>query len=344
MKRINYLLACALMASCTSNSEDATLDEVVLTSLSNQVVVHSYRELAEAGFKLDQMAQATQTPEEEAIVQLKSAWVEARKHWEQTEAFLFGPVDFNEIDPALDSWPLDQTAVAEFLTSTDEINQEVLIRNPEVRGFHLIEFLLWGVDGKKNASQFTEREWAFLKVATHDFASNTQALLHAWTEGEDAFGTHIITPGKGSYESPKEVYLEFAEGMAGIAAEMAESKIGAPLNKEGGSASPEEQESYFSDHSKSDLVNNLLSIRNIYNGRTDGQVGKGLGALVIAKNPSLDSEFQTKWNKAFEGVNQLPDSFTEAIQLHRDQVIRVQSDVRALQVFLESDFISFFNK
>ena len=37
------------------------------------------------------------------------AWIAARLPWEASEGFLFGPVDFNGYDPALDTWPVNRT-------------------------------------------------------------------------------------------------------------------------------------------------------------------------------------------------------------------------------------------
>ena len=37
--------------------------------------------------------------------------------WEQSEAFLFGPVDILGLDPNMDSWPLDQVAIVNILNS-----------------------------------------------------------------------------------------------------------------------------------------------------------------------------------------------------------------------------------
>ena len=39
-----------------------------------------------------------------------NAWITAREPWEESEAFLFGPVDELGLDPNMDSWPLDQNA------------------------------------------------------------------------------------------------------------------------------------------------------------------------------------------------------------------------------------------
>jgi putative iron-regulated protein len=343
MKKLPLLAALAVSLSCSPTSKPIDQGEIILHQLTDVVVVGTYQRLAEAGLHLQQLAQNTPVPTEESVSQLKEAWKDARTFWEQTEGFLFGPVDFEEIDPALDSWPLDQTSIDEYLNSSDTIDQDGLLRNPEARGFHLLEYLLWGSDGQKKIQDFTSREWTLLQVAAADFAQNTQKLVDAWTVGDEAFGLLVKQPNNATYDQAKSVYLEFAEGMAGIAAEMVESKMGGPFNEEGGVPLPQEQESYYSDQSKGDLINNLISIRNVFNGTTDGAIGNGLVALVAEQEPTLDQKFRPLWQSAFNAVNQLPASFTEAITHHREEVKAAQKEVAALHSFLENELVGFFS-
>lgn len=339
MKKLTYLAVLACAMACTPASQPSTQDASILESLADQVVIHTYQQLAEAAHHLHALASQSGMPTEAQLQELRESWILARAYWEQSEGFLFGPVDYDEIDPALDSWPLDQTAVEEYLASQDSLSLEGLQRNPEARGFHLLEYLLWGEDGKKTAQDFTSREWTYFQLAAADFAQNTQRLVDAWTQGEDAFGLKIKQPGNETYDQAKTVYLEFVEGMAAIAAEMVESKIGGPLQPEADTPLPQEQESYYSDQSKGDLLHNLNSIRNIYNGSTDGGVGLGIGTLILNQEASLDRQFRTLWQNAYRAVEQLPDSFTEAITNHRSQVLEAQAQVAALHELIENKLL-----
>ena len=72
-----------------------------------------------------------------------------------SEAFLFGPVDALGLDPNMDSWPLDQDAIVNHLSSGnvsdliwgdgDDDGKVEAAQN--IRGFHTLEFLLFK-DGK----------------------------------------------------------------------------------------------------------------------------------------------------------------------------------------------------
>lgn len=83
------------------------------------------------------------------------AWLDARGPWEMSEAFLFGPVDALGLDPNMDSWPLDQDAIVNQLTSgkLDDLvwgegdDDSKMESAQNIRGFHTLEFLLFK-DGK----------------------------------------------------------------------------------------------------------------------------------------------------------------------------------------------------
>ena len=46
-----------------------------------------------------------------------SAWRAVRVPWEQSEAFLFGVADLAQLDPSLDSWPLDKNGIEEIIAT-----------------------------------------------------------------------------------------------------------------------------------------------------------------------------------------------------------------------------------
>ena len=55
-----------------------------------------------------------------------NAWVAARVPWEQSEGFLFGPVDTFGYDPAMDSWPVNRTDLDAVLASGQAFTPEYI--------------------------------------------------------------------------------------------------------------------------------------------------------------------------------------------------------------------------
>ena len=118
----------------------------------NKVVLPTYKDLKEKNTALCAAVQNFyNNPSDATFETACDAWLVARTPWEQSEAFLFGPVDILGLDPNMDSWPLDQVAIVNILESGnfDDLNwedgdtEEEITASQEVRGFHTLEFLLF---------------------------------------------------------------------------------------------------------------------------------------------------------------------------------------------------------
>lgn len=133
--------------------EEAVLSPVV-ENYVNVVVLPTYSDLkdkvATLYVKVDALAE---NPTNQAFKNACDAWISAREPWEKSEAFLFGPVADQGLDPNMDSWPLDQAAIVNILNSGDYSqmkwsgnyteDSEAISAAQNVRGFHTLEFLLF---------------------------------------------------------------------------------------------------------------------------------------------------------------------------------------------------------
>ena len=134
--------------------DDAT-KQAIINNFVDNIVVPTYKELAEKNAALYNTVVAfQQNPTNEGFEACASAWLEARKPWETSEAFLFGPVDELGLDPNMDSWPLDAEGIKNILKSQKwaditEVGEDgnVTESAQNVRGFHTLEFLIFK-DGK----------------------------------------------------------------------------------------------------------------------------------------------------------------------------------------------------
>lgn len=130
---------------------DAEMDSVV-SGFVYKVVLPTYKDLKEKNTALCAAVQNFyNSPSDATFEAACDAWLVARMPWEQSEAFLFGPVDILGLDPNMDSWPLDQVAIVNILNSGnfDDLNwedgdsEDEITASQEVRGFHTLEFLLF---------------------------------------------------------------------------------------------------------------------------------------------------------------------------------------------------------
>lgn len=91
-----------------------------------------------------------------------TSYKNARKYWEQSEAFLYGAASDFEIDPHIDTWPLDVPTLGEDLAddakiarldAADGIEYARTSLTAENLGFHGIEFIFFR-DGKNRSAAF----------------------------------------------------------------------------------------------------------------------------------------------------------------------------------------------
>lgn len=130
---------------------DAQVDPVIAAYVEG-VVLPTYNNLKSLNTALYQAVLKLQKDPTDANFQAAAnAWLAARQPWETSEAFLFGPVDSEGLDPNMDSWPLDVDAIVNILNSgnydnlnwADGDDDDAIEAAQSVRGFHTLEFLLF---------------------------------------------------------------------------------------------------------------------------------------------------------------------------------------------------------
>lgn len=130
--------------------------QAIVDNYVDAVVLPTYRDLVHKTVVLNQAVKAlAANPSDNTFAAAGMAWLDARVPWETSEAFLFGPVDALGLDPNMDSWPLDLTAISNHIANGDfaslewsENDSDEQIESAQnVRGFHTLEFLLF-LDGK----------------------------------------------------------------------------------------------------------------------------------------------------------------------------------------------------
>lgn len=188
----------------------------------NGVVYPTYRNLAASADDLYNEAVNVQskhtagTLTDADVEAACEAFKTAREYWEKSEAFLFGAAtDFN-IDPHMDSWPLNQGQMANFLSNStmvaglysDDPIAFVNQHNSEfdtALGFHGIEFVLFRDGAPRKAAVFDsiedhssfskvtvqcKDELAFLVAVAGDVRDNCYRLEVSWL-GQQAATAHI---------------------------------------------------------------------------------------------------------------------------------------------------------
>ena len=310
----------------------------MLNDFANTVVLSTYTEMDKKAGELLAAVKALKADTSQAnLEKAQEAWKATRTPWEQSEAFLFGPVDTQGLDPALDSWPVDHVNLQSVLDSDDALTVDFVSGLEDTqKGFHTIEFLLFRDGNQRKASNITERELEYLVSTTENLKASTSQLRLAWAPDGENFSNTVAQAGAGSavYPSQSAAVQEMVNGMIVIADEVANGKISDPYNESDTTL----VESQFSFNSISDFQDNIRGIQNVYMGKymNDGQ---GLNEFVSARNAELDTRFQQEVQAAIDVIGAIPDPFRDSITANRGAVQVAIDTVSKVQQTLEQDIL-----
>ena len=358
MKKNLFLLSLAMMGlttftACSSSDDDnkkedepseITIQDSEYDAIINQyvdnVVLPTYNDLKTKNSALYQAVVAFgDAPSNANFQAICDAWLVAREPWESSEAFLFGPVADYGLDPNMDSWPLDQEAIVNMLTSqqwndmkwTGDYNEddEAIAAAQNVRGFHTLEFLAFrdgkartlndaATDGEAANAVYNESNataWAqYMRNTAQLLVDDVTLLCDAWNNG---YATTFKNHNGGDFTSGLSCIEQLIDGCIDIAGEVGDAKIGDPYDLYVSGKTNEALyavESWYSWHSRDDYTNNIYSIRNAYYGSLDGSINtNSLSKLVAKYNPALDTDVKNAIDAAAKAIQAIPQPFRNNI-------------------------------
>ncbi len=310
----------------------------ILDNFANSIVLATYTDLDNKAGELLGAVQALSAATNQAHLELaQNAWKAARMPWEQSEAFLFGPVDTQGLDPALDSWPVNRVDLDGVLGSGQELTEASIdALEDTLKGFHTIEYLLFREGNQRKAEDITPRELEYLVATTENLKSKTAQLASAWAASGENYAAEVANAGTSStiYRSQKDAMQEMVNGMIVIADEVANGKISDPFNEKDTTL----VESQFSFNSISDFQDNIGGIQNVYMGKFTAD-GQGLNEFVNGVDAALDARFQTEVQTAINTIGAIPDPFRDSITAQRAAVQAAIDAVSTVQQTLENDIL-----
>lgn len=353
MNRIKQLLALPFLllliitgcSDSTTGTEEAGYEATqMLQNVSGKVVLETYVNLdTEAGLLVEAVNDLQQNTTVQNLELARQQWRNTRKPWENSESFLFGPVASEGIDPAIDDWPVNKTDLDNVLASDDELSKEYVDGlETGLKGFHTIEYLLFGQRNEKTIDDFTAREFSYLVSASASLKGETAKLVAAWHPEQGNYVNAIASAGDGSsiYPSEKSAIEELVNGMEVIADEVANGKIGDPLSQQ----DPTLVESQFSYNSKIDFQNNIRSIRHIYTGDYKNSVGPGIDDFIRDHDTQLDSRFKNEIDAAETAIGNIEGNFRDAITQNTQDVEEAQEAVRIILSTIQEDIKPLLNE
>ncbi len=334
------------LSSCSTEPKDdeAELKREILRTTGNCIIVPIYTELETESMNLLSAIQTLKAaPTQNNLFAVQEAWRSLRIPWEYSEAFLYGPVTNEDIDPNVDSWPLSKGELDSILASTNDLTPNFIRILPvTLKGFHTIEYLIFGENGNKQASSLTSRELQYMESCGVELVRQFTMLNSAWSPSGDNYVKNFLDAGSAGslYGSLDDALKTIVIGLSDIAKEVGEGKLSEPFNEK----DPRLEESGFSSNSTADFSNNIIGLKAVYLGEYKGCTGKGISALVAKKNAALDQSVRTHINNSINRILDLTPTYTQAIFDSPDKVIAaIDATTRLERVITDSVYTLLFN-
>lgn len=339
---VTICMSLVLVFACSNKGRDkiqAYEPKNIIDGFANKVVIATYSDLDQKSGALLQTVETLKINKTDAsLKQAQDAWKAMRRPWEQSESFLFGPADTNGYDPKLDSWPVNKVDLDAVLSSGEKLTVPYIeTLEDELKGFHTIEYLLFGSKNDQTIKNLDVRKIEYLLSATQSLRKTASDLYKSWSPSGGNFILEVTGAGSSSkaYGSRKDMLQEMVNGMVGIIDEVGNGKIGDPYNKK----DPTLVESQFSYNSLQDFQDNITGVKNVYMGSYTGTstAGGGLTSFVSETNPELDNKIKLAIDEAIKSITSIPYPFRDSITKHPTQVGKAVQTIGNLQTILEGD-------
>ncbi len=334
--------SCHKANTSTPSADFITTEQIVITDFVNNTALPQYSNLVSAAVSLNNSVEALNTSTTDAnLAATQASWKNIRSIWEQCEGFLIGPVEDNDYDPNTDTWPTDYIQMDSLLASSNALQMNNVEALPQtLRGYHPVEYLIFGIGSTRKAASITAREKEYLTSLAGDILyNNVQELYQSWTNSSTNYAQQLITAGYGStiYATRQSAFLSIIGAMSDICDEVGSEKMYNPYVAKDSFLT----ESPYSGNTLIDFKSNIIGVRNVYlglNGNT------GIKDLISAKNKSLDNKIQAQLTSAINSFDNITERYEEAIFTQRVQIEQTMQQLAALKSLIDDDMTNYIKQ
>ena len=339
-----------IASSRLSDAQESYLYKVLENLVSN-VIVHTYTQLADDVEDLEStlngltVSSITQDQIDKACADFKKA----RQHWERSEAFLMGAASDFDIDPTIDSWPLNRTLLLNYFNNG--MNDEML-EDATILGFHALEFILFRNGQNRKVAELRTndtytnfesitgaQELAYAQTICTLLKQRCFQLQVAWEGETSANASRVAVVKSANLDYTTENGLSYGENLtkAGISGSKStfptlKTAIAQILSDDEGScvaicnevgtakiANPFSAgdiayvESPYSYNSITDFRDNIRSIRNVWLGSTDKTANEySFHTFFASVNKSgTNTVVENAYVSAIESISNMPSPFVK---------------------------------
>ena len=338
----------AIASAKLTETQEAYLRKVLENLVSN-VIVPTYTKLADETEALENTLNGL-TVNTITQAQINSAcddFKQARKYWEQSEAFLMGAASDFDVDPTIDSWPLNRSLLLSYFNNGMD---DEMLEDATILGFHALEFILFrdgqprkvaelqGNDTYKNFEHVSgAQELAYAQTICTLLKQRTFQLQCAWDGGANSSRLSVVKAAGLDYQTEKG--LSYADNLTkagingsnstfstlkaaiaqvlsddegscvAIANEVGTAKIANPF----AAGDVSYVESPYSYNSITDFRDNIRSIRNVWLGSTDKNANQYSFHTFFAsvKSEAVNTKVENAYVSSIEGISNMPSPFVK---------------------------------
>ena len=338
----------AIASAKLTETQEAYLRKVLENLVSN-VIVPTYTKLADETEALENTLNGL-TVNTITQAQINSAcddFKQARKYWEQSEAFLMGAASDFDVDPTIDSWPLNRSLLLSYFNNGMD---DEMLEDATILGFHALEFILFrdgqprkvaelqGNDTYKNFEHVSgAQELAYAQTICTLLKQRTFQLQCAWDGGANSSRLSVVKAAGLDYQTEKG--LSYADNLTkagingsnstfstlkaaiaqvlsddegscvAIANEVGTAKIANPF----AAGDVSYVESPYSYNSITDFRDNIRSIRNVWLGSTDKSANQYSFHTFFAsvKSEAVNTKVENAYVSSIESISNMPSPFVK---------------------------------
>tara|TARA_Y100000589_G_C27196827_1_gene647239 strand:+ start:5985 stop:7202 length:1218 start_codon:yes stop_codon:yes gene_type:complete len=320
----------------------------LLSNIANNYIIPSMDNYKANVITLDSLVESfTQTPSEQALVDVRNAWVNTLLSWQDISFLDFGPANYIILKEQTNLFPAD-TVLIDSNISTGTWNLDYN-SNYDAKGFQALDYLL-NKRGYTDAELVTnltgtENSKNYLNDITDDLLSNINYVSSEWETYKDNFINDYANNSQGSAVSNMInalcLHYEFY---------VRRGKVGLPLGVFNGFSQqemPELVECYHYGQSLPFCKRAVTSLKNYINGVSYSSEENGLGFddymnFVNAQynNEQLSAVINNQFDEILTGLNSINDPLSNEVIANKADVQAVYQKMQQLVPFIKVDMTS----
>lgn len=326
----------------TRNMTYVEFDKVnLLDKLSKNVIIPEYNNFYLLSEDLNNKASLfVNNPTEESLIEIQNIWKKLITSWQKITVFEFGPVKTLNVSSKIFFSPVKEQSIKDVLIKEKESLNDNFLDSVGVtkKGLPVIEFLIFNKDKGNNyiLSSFKEsvdfeKRKIYLKLLTNDLKNNANEIKKAWDINQGNYLKQFI--------NEKNSFNMLLNNIISVLENIKDTKLGTPMGKKsGGELRLNEIESLPSNYSKNNIINNIISIKSIFNGSYNNSESFGLNDyLIYIDKRELKEQIISQIDKTINLIQTLNPSLEYSIKNEPEKVENVYNEVREILKLIKVD-------